>query len=90
MSENFSCCIKGVNTISNFKRKCGISPEMLQQERFESCDDGGTSRFFSSCGGILELRQGTQGSSCVGPGKSHLHLDCEGELGIALESLQGK
>ena len=46
--------------------------------------------FFSSFGRILELRQGTQGSSCVGPGKSHLHLDCEGELGIALESLQGK
>ena len=67
-----------------------ISLVMLQWERASSRDDRGTSWFFSSCGGILELRQGTQGSSCVGPGKSHLHLDCEGELGIALKSLQGK
>ena len=30
------------------------------------------------------------GSSRVAPGKSSLHSSCEGELGIALESLQGK
>ena len=32
-----------------------------------SCDDGGTTWFFSSCGGILELRRGIQDASCVGP-----------------------
>ena len=50
--------------------------------------------FFSSCGltcGVsLEVQRGTQGSSRVSPGKSNLHLRCEGELVIALESLQGK
>ena len=33
---------------------------------------------------------GTQEASRVGPGKSYLHSSCEGELGVALESLQGK
>ena len=33
---------------------------------------------------------GTQGAFHVSPGKSNLHLSCEGELGIALESLQDK
>ena len=55
-----------------------------------SCDDKGTTWFFSSCGGILELRQGIQASSCVGPGSSFFHSTSEGELGVALESLQGK
>ena len=45
---------------------------------------------FSSSSGILELRRGTQDASPVGPGKSNLHSSYEGELGIALESLQGK
>ena len=40
--------------------------------------------------GILKLRQGPQGASRVAPGKSNLHSSCEGELGIVLESLQGK
>ena len=31
--------------------------------------------FFSSFGGILELRWGIQASSCVGPGKSNLPLE---------------
>ena len=51
---------------------------------------GETSWFFSNCGGILELRRGTQGPSRGAPGTSNLHSSCEGELGIALESLQGK
>ena len=38
-------------------------------------------------GGILELQQGIQASSCVGPGSPVFHSSCEGELGIALESL---
>ena len=78
------------NTVLNFKRERGISPEMLQWERASSRDDRGISWFFSSCSEILELRRGTQGASRVAPGKSNLHLSCEGELGIALESLQGK
>ena len=32
----------------------------------------------------------TQGASCVAPVKSNLHSICNGELGIALNSLQGK
>ena len=77
-------------TVSNFKRECGISLNMLQWERASSGDDGGTSWVFSSCGGILELRLVTQGACRVYPVKSNLHSSCEGELGIALESLQGK
>ena len=46
--------------------------------------------FFSSCGGILELGEGIQASSCVGPGSPIFHSSYEGELGVALESLQGK
>lgn len=78
------------STVSNFKREHGISLEMLQREGASSHDDGGTSWFFLSCGGIPELRQGTQGASRVAPGKSNLHSISEGELGIALTSLQGK
>ena len=78
------------STISNFKRERGISFEMLQRERASSRDDGGTSWFYSSCSGILELQWGTQGASRVGPGKSNLLSSFEGVLRIALESLQGK
>ena len=77
-------------TVSNFNRKRGICLEMLQRERASSRDDGGTSWFFWSCSRILELQQGIQGASRVVPGKSNLHSSCEGELGIAVESLQGK
>ena len=78
------------NTVSNFKREGGISLETLQQERASSFDDGGTSWFFSSCSGILELRRGTQGAFYVAPPKSNVHSTFEAELGIALETLQGK
>ena len=53
------------STISNFKRERGISFEMLQRERASSRNDGGTSWFYSSCGGILELQWGTQGAISV-------------------------
>ena len=76
--------------LSNFKRERGISLETLQQERASSRDVGGTSWHFSSYGGILELRRGTQEASGFGVGKSNLHSSYEWELGIALESLQGK
>ena len=55
-----------------------------------SCDDEGSTWFFSSCGGILELRRGIQASSCVGPGSLIFHSSCQGDLGIGLHSLKGK
>ena len=55
------------------------------KDRYGMCDDGGATWFFSSYGGILELRRGIQDASCVGPGKSNLISSCEGKLGIALE-----
>ena len=86
-------CIKVSSTDLKFKRVRGIFLETLQWERASSRDDEGR-LFFSSCGttcGVsLELRWGTQGASRVAPGMSSLHLSWEGELGIALESLQGK
>ena len=42
-----------------------------------SFDDGGTTWFFLSCGGNLELRRGIQASSSTGPGKSSFHSNCE-------------
>ena len=56
------------STVSYFKRKLGISLDTLHQERAPSRDDRGTSWFFSSCSGILELQQGTPHASRVGPG----------------------
>ena len=46
--------------------------------------------FFSSYGGILELRRVTLGASRFGTGMSNFHSSYEWEPGIALESLQGK
>ena len=86
----FLVASKVSSAISNVKTERGTSLEKLYQERASSCNDGGTSWFFSSCGGILDLRWGTQDASRVGPGKSNLHSSCKGELGVALESLHGK
>ena len=46
-----------------------------------SCDDGGATWFFSSYGGILEVRRGIQDASCVGPGKSNLPLELRRKAG---------
>src|SRR5574340_1191273 len=46
-----------------------------------SCDDGGATWFFSSYGGILELRRGIQAASCVGPGKSNLPFELRRKAG---------
>ena len=35
-----------------------------------------------------QVMTGTQGASRIAPGNSNLHSSCEGELGIALMSLQ--
>ena len=40
-----------------------------------------TTWFFSSCGGILELRRGFQASSWVGPGKHNLSFKLQGKAG---------
>ena len=46
------------STVLNFKMARGTSLEMTSRERASSGDGGGTTWFFSCCGGILELRQG--------------------------------
>src|SRR5574337_1693279 len=42
---------------------------------------GGATWFFSSYGGIRELRRGIQAASCVGPGKSNLPLEWQRKAG---------
>ena len=81
------------STVSHVKMERmerGTSLETLYRIRASSCDDEGTTWFFSSCGGILLLQQGIHASSCVGPGSPVFHSTWEGELGVALESLQDK
>ena len=68
----------------------GLLLRCCSGQRASSCDDEGSTWFFSSCGGILELRRGIQASSCVGPGSLIFHSSCQGELGIGLHSLKGK
>ena len=63
MSENFLSCIEGFKYCFEFTRERGISLETLQRERASSCNDGGTSWFFSSYDGELreplDLAQGS-------------------------------
>ena len=49
-----------------------IPPPLWQ--KVSSCQEVGTTWFFSSGGGILELRRGSQPSPWVGPGKPNLPL----------------
>ena len=51
------------------------------RERASSCDGGGTTWFFSSYGGILELRRGIQAAFCVGAGKSNLPFELRKKAG---------
>ena len=82
MSGNFLSCIKGFKYHFEFTRERGISLEMLQRERASRRHDGGTSWFSLSCGGILELRRGTQGASGFGTGKSNLQSSYKWEPGM--------
>ena len=66
------------STVSNFKMERGTSLDTLNRERASSCDDGGTTWFFSSCGRILELQPGIQDASYVGSGKTNLPLELRG------------
>ena len=70
--------------------KVGLLLRCCSGQRASCCDDEGSTWFFSSCGGILELRRGIQASSCVGPGSLIFHLSCQGELWIGLHSLKCK
>ena len=71
----------------------GLLSRPCRKRRASSRDDRGISWFFASFGrkfGVsLELQLGTQGASHVAPEKSSLHLTCDGECGISLESQQG-
>ena len=52
--------------------------------------EGRISWFFSSFGGVpLELQWGLQGPTCGASARSSLHPNCEGPLGIPLQSLPG-
>ena len=44
-------------------------------------ENGGATWFFSSYGGVLELRRGIQDASCVGPGKSNLPFELRRKAG---------
>ena len=88
MLENFLSCIKVSSTISNFKRERGI---LLKR-----CSDNGphfvmtlAPRGFSRVMAGFWSTTGNSGSLSCCQGKSILQSSCKGELGIALESLQG-
>ena len=78
---NFLVASRVPSTVSHFKTERGTSLETLSQARASSCDDGGTTWFFSRCGGILELRRGSQPSPWVGPGKPNLPFGLRGKAG---------
>ena len=54
---------------------------LLMKNIYSSCQAVGTTWFFSSCGGILEVRRGSQPSPGVGPGKPNLPLGLRGKAG---------
>ena len=68
-------------TVSPFRAEQGTSLETPWRARASSCQEVGTTWFFSSCGGILELRRGSQPSPWVGPGKPNLPLELRGKAG---------
>ena len=77
------------SSVLTFKTERGTSLVKPSWERASSCDDGGTTWFFSSCGGILELRWEFRLLLVLAQGSPIFHSSCKGELAIALESLQG-
>ena len=86
-------CPKGSQASCGVLREdSGLLSRPCRKRRASSRDDGRILWFFSSCGvtcGVfLELRRGTKGCSLVAPGKSSLHLSCETECSIPLESQQ--
>ena len=71
----FGVALRVPSTISHFKTERGTSLETLKWTRASSYNDGGTTWFFLSSGGILVVPRGTQASSCVGPGTSNLPFE---------------
>ena len=77
-------------TVSPFRAEQGTSLETPWWARASSCQEVGTTWFFSSCGafssydGDLSLPLGLALGSPIFPS------GCEGKLGVALESLQGR
>ena len=76
-------------TVSPFRAEQGTSLETPSRARASSCQEVGTTWFFSSCGGILELRGGSQPSSWVGPGKPNLPLELRGKAGGCARVIAG-
>ena len=73
-----------VETVSDFifgGSKITADGDCSHEIRASSCDDGGATWFFSSYGGILELRRGIQDASCVGPGKSNVPFELRRKAG---------
>ena len=81
MLGNFAGAIMGAKYRFALQWERGTSFEMLWRARGSCCEDDGTTWFFSSCGGILELRRGFQASSCVHPGKPKLPFELRGKAG---------
>ena len=74
VSENLRVAGRRSGTVSPFRAEQGTSLETPSRARASSCQEVGTPWFFSSCGGNLDLRGGSQPSSWVGPGKPNLPL----------------
>ena len=73
-------------TVSPFRAEQGTSLETPSRARASSCQAVGTTWFFSSCGGILDLLRGSQPSPWVGPGKPNLPLGLRGKAGGSVVS----
>ena len=76
-------------TVSPFRAEAGTSHVTPSRARASSCQEVGTTWFFSSCGGIRELRQGSQAPSWVGPGKPNLPLELRGKAGGCARVTEG-
>ena len=81
VSVNLGVAGRQSATVSPFRAEQGTSLHMPWRARASSCQEVGTTWFFSSCGGNLELRRGSQASSWVGPGKANLPLGLRGKAG---------
>ena len=68
----------------------GTCLETPSRARASACQEVGTTWFFSSCGGILELQGDLSLPLGLALGSPIFPSGCEGKLGVALESLQGR
>ena len=89
VSGNFWGSQVGCQRPSPFRAEQGTSLEIPSRARASSCQEVGTTWFFSSCGGILEFRRGSQPSSWVGPGKPNLPLELRGKAGVCARVTAG-